>query len=134
MQSIFYRFWSGTIWPNTIWHSAIWPGTKGELKVGLMTEKPEKNTVNEIGESRREFMKAAGRLAVYTPPVLVVLMKPTLEAIAASGATTTGCNNGVGNGPDCLPPGLEKNGKGSILDNDDNGGTPGNPQNKGGNK
>ena len=95
-----------------------------------MTEKQENNTINETGESRREFMKAAGRLAVYAPPTLLVLMKPTVEAIAASGK----CNNGVGNGPDCLPPGLEKNGKGGFLDNDDNGGTPGNPQNQGGNK
>ena len=46
------------------------------------------------------------------------------------------CNNGVGNGPDCLPPGLEKNGKGETHDNDDNTknqpNEPGNPGNKGG--
>jgi len=94
-------------------------------------EKRENSSFNEIEESRREFMKTAGRLAVYTAPAMVVLMKPSREAIAASGA---GCNNGVGNGPDCLPPGLEKNGKGGILDNDDNGGTPGNPQSQGGTK
>jgi hypothetical protein len=97
----------------------------------FMAEQRENSTLNGIEESRREFMKAAGRFAVYTPPALLVLMKPSREAIAASGAY--GCNNGVGNGPDCLPPGLEKNGKGGILDNDDNGGTPGNPQNRGGN-
>ena len=56
----------------------------------------------------------------------------TAKKAASSGTKTKG-NNGVGNGPDCLPPGLEKNGKGGTLDNDDNGGTPGNPQNQGGN-
>ena len=94
-----------------------------------MAEKGQNSTFNASEESRREFIKAAGKLAVYTAPAMLVLMKPSREAIAKSG-----CNNGVGNGPDCLPPGLEKNGKGGFLDNDDNGGTPGNPQNRGGNK
>jgi hypothetical protein len=101
----------------------------------FMAEERENSTLNEIEESRREFMKAAGRFAVYTPPALLVLMKPSREAIARSAGlpeVPAGCNNGVGNGPDCLPPGLEKNGKGGILDNDDHGGTPGNPQNRGG--
>ena len=61
-------------------------------------EKRENSSFNEIEESRREFMKTAGKLAVYTAPAMLVLMKPSREAIAASG-----CNNGVGNGPDCLP-------------------------------
>ena len=78
-------------------------------------------------ESRRKFLKAAGKIAVYTPPAMMVLANPSLEAMAKSG----GCNNGVGNGPDCLPPGLENNGK-EFLDNDDVNGTPGNPQNQGG--
>jgi hypothetical protein len=95
---------------------------------GQMAEKRETNPLTEIEESRREFMKAAGKLAVYTAPAMLVLMKPSREAIAKSG-----CNNGVGNSTDCLPPGLENNGKGGFLDNDDNSGTPGNPQNQGGN-
>ena len=77
-------------------------------------------------ESRRKFLKAAGKIAVYTPPAMMVLANPSLEAMAKSN-----CNNGVGNGPDCLPPGLENNGK-DFLDNDDMGGTPGDPQNQGG--
>ena len=87
------------------------------------------NDIRQAGSeaSRREFMKAAGKLAVYTPPVMLWLMKPGTNAIAAS----PGCNNGVGNGSDCLPPGLENNGK-SFLDNDDTFGTPGDPQNQGG--
>ncbi|HUF71399.1 MAG TPA: hypothetical protein VMR74_00725 [Gammaproteobacteria bacterium] len=79
-----------------------------------------------MDETRREFLKKAGKVAVYTPPAMLAVAYPSLEAIARSG-----CNNGVGNGPDCLPPGLEKNGK-DFLDNDDVYGTPGNPQNRGG--
>jgi hypothetical protein len=37
----------------------------------------------------------------------------------------------VGNGPDCLHPGMKQYGK-IFLDNDDNGGNPGAPQNQGG--
>jgi hypothetical protein len=83
----------------------------------------------DLENSRRTFLKAAGKLAVYAPPAMIALMQPGTSAIARS---PTGrrprCNNGVGNGPDCLPPGLEKNGK-TFLDNDDIFGTPGNPQN-----
>ena len=35
-------------------------------------------------KSRREFMKSAGKFAVYTPPLLMLLMAPRTEAIAAS--------------------------------------------------
>jgi hypothetical protein len=57
---------------------------------------------------------------------MVALTHPSLEAIAKSG-----CNNGVGNFSDCLPAGIEKNGK-TFLDNDDVNGVPGSPQNQGG--
>jgi hypothetical protein len=90
----------------------------------------DRETKIESADSRRDFMKAAGKLAVYTPPVMMLLMKPSKEAIAQS----PGCNNGVGNGPDCVPPGLDQNGK-SLLgnnENDDQGGIPGSPQNQGG--
>ena len=83
---------------------------------------------------RRAFLLKAGRFAAYTPPAMMILMSPGKHAIAKSGGgkpKSAGCNNGVGNGSDCLPPGLAKNGK-LHLDNDDLGGTPGNPQNKGG--
>jgi len=92
-----------------------------------MEERKGNNPFTEIEESRREFMKAAGKLAVYTAPAMLVLMKPSRQAIAQS-ISQSGCNNGVGNGADCLPPGLENNGKGGFLDNDDHGGTPGDPQ------
>jgi len=31
----------------------------------------------EVTESRREFLKKAGRFAVYTPPAVMLLMKPS---------------------------------------------------------
>ena len=48
-----------------------------------------KDSIDETGlseaeKSRREFIKAAGKLAVYTPPALMLLMRPTPNAIAAS--------------------------------------------------
>ena len=66
-----------------------------------------------VEESRRKFLKSAGKLAAYTPPAMVLLMQPAKDVFARSGGrpNMSGCNNGVGNGPDCLPPGLEKNGK-----------------------
>lgn len=36
-------------------------------------------------EARRDFLKKAGRFAIYTPPAMMVLMKPGREAIAQSG-------------------------------------------------
>jgi hypothetical protein len=57
-------------------------------------------SVNEAGlsqaeQSRREFVKAAGKLAVYVPPTLMLLMKPTPNAIAESAGrfqqTDDGC-------------------------------------------
>ncbi len=81
----------------------------------------------QVEESRRKFLEKAGKLAIYTPPVLTLMMNPSRHALARS----PGCNNGVGNGSDCLPPGIDQNGK-LYLDNDDVNGTPGNPQNQGG--
>lgn len=76
--------------------------------------------------SRREFLKKT----TYVVPVVLTLS--AAPSLAGQGSPHKGkCNNGVGNGPDCLPPGIEKNGK-TFLDNDDNGGIPGAPQNRGG--
>ena len=44
----------------------------------------DKSGLDETDNSRREFIKAAGKLAIYTPPVLMVLMRPTPDAIAQS--------------------------------------------------
>jgi hypothetical protein len=34
--------------------------------------------------SRRDFMKTAGKLAIYTPPAIMLLMHPNRQAIAKS--------------------------------------------------
>ena len=82
-----------------------------------MTKKSE-----QTNKSRRDFIKKSA----FVVPAIITLQ--SMPALASSGS---GCNNGVGNGPDCLPPGIQQNGK-HFLDNDDNGGTPGGPQNRGG--
>ena len=43
----------------------------------------DENRLNEAEQARREFMKAAGKLAIYTPPALMLLMRPSREAVAA---------------------------------------------------
>jgi hypothetical protein len=75
------------------------------------------------GDSRREFASKLGRFAAITPPALTLLLDTSMnsDAIAASAK----CNNGVGNGLDCQPPG-------NPPINDGPGTGPGNPGNKGG--
>ncbi len=75
-------------------------------------------------QSKRQFLKTT---AYVVPVILTLKVTPSLAHI---GSCVKG-NNGVGNGPDVLPLGIQQNGK-TFLDNDDNGGTPGNPQNEGG--
>lgn len=48
-------------------------------------------------ESRRRFLKKAGKLAIYTPPAMMLLMQPNAYA-------TSSCNNGYGNGPEGCSP------------------------------
>lgn len=38
-------------------------------------------------ESRREFLKKAGKFAVYTPPTISLLMHPDVQAIASGGSS-----------------------------------------------
>jgi hypothetical protein len=40
-------------------------------------------------ESRRKFLKQAGKLAVYTPPAMMVMMKPSYATFRNSGGVTT---------------------------------------------
>lgn len=53
-----------------------------------MTEKHD-SLINErekeIAESRRDFLKKAGRFAAYTPPAMMLLMKPSHASIMRSG-------------------------------------------------
>jgi hypothetical protein len=57
----------------------------------------DKSALNESENSRREFIKAAGKLAVYTPPVLMVLMRPTPSAIAQSAGRVHETETDTGN-------------------------------------
>ena len=46
-----------------------------------------KSTDNEIttSESRREFLKTAGKFAVYTPPALLLMNKPSHATFKKTG-------------------------------------------------
>ena len=83
----------------------------------------------EFSKSRRGFIKKMA----FVPPAIVTLSAIPSIASAGSPRHRTRGNNGVGNGPDNLPNGLSSNGR-SYLDNDDDGGIPGNPQNRGGHR
>ena len=48
-------------------------------------------------ESRREFLKTAGKFAVYTPPALMIMSQSNTKAIAGSGGGYNGGNDGGGN-------------------------------------
>ncbi len=37
-----------------------------------------------VAESRRDFLKKAGKFAAYTPPAMMVLMKPSYAAVSDS--------------------------------------------------
>lgn len=39
-------------------------------------------------EGRRDFLKKAGRFAVYTPPALMVMMKPSHAQFLKTGGVT----------------------------------------------
>jgi hypothetical protein len=45
--------------------------------------------------NRREFLKSAGRFAVYTPPALMLLMQPGYAKIAKSGGQGKGNFSGL---------------------------------------
>ena len=55
-----------------------------------MDKKTENNGIvevdgdEEISASRRKFVQAAGKIAVYTPPAMMLLMNPSAEAFAKS--------------------------------------------------
>jgi len=71
---------------------------------------------NDIDQTRRSFIKTA----TYVAPAIL-----TLKAMPASATPgSPHCNNGVGNGVDCQPPG-------NPPPNDLPGTGPGNPGNTG---
>ena len=54
--------------------------------------------ITDMENSRRRFLKSAGKLAAYAPPAMVLLMQPSRDAVArsATGEPRAKCNNGVG--------------------------------------
>jgi hypothetical protein len=77
----------------------------------------------EEKNSRRQLLQKVA----YAAPIVMTLA--VMPAFAKTGSGPANCNNGVGNGPDCDPPGLINK---PNLNNDDFGGLPGSPQNQGG--
>lgn len=88
----------------------------------------ERTQVDEASESRRAFLEKAGKLAVYTPPLMVALMQPSRHAVAASGGRIVHGNNGLGQrSDDPQPPGLLDK---PHLWNDRPSSNPGQPNNR----
>ena len=50
----------------------------------------ESNSDKAKTESRRKFLKTAGKFAVYTPPVLMLMSKPGSEVFAQTGGGDVG--------------------------------------------
>ena len=48
-------------------------------------------------ESRRKFLKSAGKFAVYTPPALMIMSQSSPQAFANSGGGYTGNEGGSEN-------------------------------------
>jgi len=75
------------------------------------SEDTRMNPEEAVGEARRSFLKTAGKFAVYTPPAVMMLMKP---GYARMNKSMTGRphrqhgDNGIGNGLDGQPPGNPK--------------------------
>ena len=83
--------------------------------------------LNKREESRRKFLEDAGKLAVYTPPAMIALMQPGVNAVAASIKVKTKGNNGLGQRTDdAQPPGLVDK---PERWNDRPSSVPGNPNN-----
>lgn len=67
-------------------------------------------------ESRRAFLAKAGKLAIYTPPTMMLLMQPNAHAVNSISAERSNCDNGLGNGSEgCSPD------KGAHHDQDEQG-------------
>ena len=61
-------------------------------------------TNNTTESARRDFLKKAGKFAIYTPPAIMMLMHPSRSALSKS----LRGNNGFGNGgEDGSPNGFE---------------------------
>jgi hypothetical protein len=54
------------------------------------------DALDSAQKSRREFLEKAGKLAVYTPPAIMLLSYPGKEAIASGGGGKGGGGKGGG--------------------------------------
>jgi len=93
--------------------SHTWPDNLG---IGGHVNSSEHTTIDQ---TRRTFIKTA----TYVAPAILTLK--AAPAFAQSGSPKDNCNNGVGNGIDCQPPG-------NPPINDGSGTAPGSPGNQGG--
>lgn len=95
-----------------------------------MSDSIHDESLSAGASDRRAFLSSCGKFAVTVPPAMTVLMSTSLvsPAIAQSAGVSSGhCNNGVGNGVDCAPPGNPP-----VNDGDGSGqGNPGNQGNQG---
>jgi hypothetical protein len=56
-------------------------------------------------EDRRAFLQTAGRFALVVPPTMTLLLSTSMSSPAIAKSGISNCNNGLGNGQDCQPPG-----------------------------
>lgn len=50
-----------------------------------MDTKHEKDTGSQVEESRRRFLKTAGKIAVYAPPAMLVMSQPSYAHFKTTG-------------------------------------------------
>ena len=50
-----------------------------------MDTKQGKDTSNQVEDSRRKFLKMAGKIAVYAPPAMLVMSKPSYAHFRKTG-------------------------------------------------
>ena len=55
----------------------------------MSREKEQPETGDRMGTSRRKFLEAAGRIAVYTPPAMLAMSQPSFAEIQKSGGSTS---------------------------------------------
>ena len=48
----------------------------------------DRDVSQDVEESRRKFLKTAGKIAVYTPPAMLALSKPSYATFTQSSGTT----------------------------------------------
>ncbi len=60
----------------------------------------------KVAAARRKFLKSAGKFAIYTPPAVMLLMKPSYATISKSIAGRPEVEHGNGTPPSSDPRGV----------------------------